>query len=193
MVSDEDRGNQSGQNDEPQSFVDLGSDVTDPAHELSNPEFESLEEKELESLSPENKKTLVRNEIRRIVRQYGEDGISVQEVCELTGLADSTVRNHLEALCKLREIYKQKRNKQLHLYYPNGKPLHGVGNKRIEGNETTLELQLAQGRNDQYFIHVLEKKFSLMEGETTEGAIMFPVEMVDELLYSVNALSQEVE
>lgn len=193
MKSGNDQDGPSSMDREPQSFVDLGSDVTDPAQDFSNIEFEDLDTEDLNSLSAENRKTLIRNEIRKVVRQYGQDGISVSEICEVTGLSDTAVRNHLDALCKLREVYKQKRNKQLYLYYPNGKPLHGVGKKRIERGDTTLELQLAQGRNDDYFVHILEKRFSLMEGETTEGAIMFPLEMLDEFFDEINELAQEVE
>lgn len=190
------REKQMGSDNENQmpSLVEFGSDISDPAVEVSDFELADLDGDRLEDLSPKNRKAVIRNEIRKVVREHGTRGITVSEVSEITGLSDSAVRTHLESLCKLREVYKQKRNKRLYLYYPNGKPIHSIGSERVENDgETALELKLAQGRNDQYFIHVLEKRFSLMEGETTEGAVMFPVELFEQFVEKGEKLISELE
>lgn len=171
------------------SLLDLGSDATDPVEEFQN------DSEDKDSFSAEHRKAVALDQVRRAVRRFGEDGISVSEVAQVTDLTKKTVRRHLDTLCNLREVYRQKKGKQMYLYYPNGKPLHGIGTERIESDdgETILEIQLAQGKNEDLFFHVTEKRFSLLEGETTEGAIIFPLDEVDEFFQKLEKLSSEVE
>lgn len=152
-----------------------------------------LTDQDLNDLSPDNRTFLIRNELRQLVRKRPDQGITVRELSEITELSKTTVRNHLQKLCDLREVYKQKRNDQLYIYYPNGTPIHGIGSERIESGDTIIEAQLAKGRDDQLQFHVLEKKFSLLDGETTEGAIMFPLDAIDEFFDKMNSLASEVE
>jgi DNA-binding transcriptional ArsR family regulator len=152
-----------------------------------------LAEMDLNEMAPENRKFLIRNELRKLVRKQPDEGVTVRELTKATDLSSTTVRNHLEKLCDLREVYKQKRNDQLYIYYPNGKPLHGIGSEKIEIDDTIIEIQLAKGRDDKLQFHVLEKKFTLLEGETTEGAIMFPRGALDEFFDKLNSLANEVE
>lgn len=164
-------------------------DVGDMSSLLST----DLVDQDLNDLAPENRKFLIRNELRKLVRECPEQGVTVRELSNATELSSTTVRNHLEKLCDLREVYKQKRNDQMYIYYPNGRPLHGIGSEKIESGDTIVEIQLAKGRNDQLQFHVLEKKFTLLEGETTEGAIMFPLDALDEFFDKMNSLASEVE
>lgn len=171
------------------SLLDLGSGRSDPLDELNE------RDQKMESLDAEGKKHLALEQVRRAVRQHGEDGISVTEIMELTGLARKTVQNKLERLTSLREIYRQKKGKQIYLYYPNGKPLHSVGSEFIEcsDGETGIEVQLAHGKNEELYFHVTEKRFSLLEGETNEGAIIFPREDFEDLMRAFQSLNQEFE
>lgn len=175
--------------DEPDgpSLLDLGSDVEDPADDL-----ESANE-EIASFTDDEDNSMALHKVRRAVRKYGEDGISVAELEEVTELSRKTIRKHLDTLRRLREVYRQKKNKQLHLYYPNGRPLHSYGKKRIEVGDTILDIQLAEGKNEDYYFHVTEKRYSLMEGETTEGAIIFPKAAFDEFVTKLNEFAAEVE
>jgi DNA-binding transcriptional ArsR family regulator len=173
--------------DDGKSLLELGSAGRDPVDKLD-------EHNSDESFTAEHKKAIALDQVRRAVRRYGEDGIAVSDLEEVTDLSRKTVQRHLDTLCNLREVYRQKKGKQMYLYYPNGKPLHGVGTERIEcdDGDTILEVQLAQGKNDDLFFHVTEKRFSLLEGETTEGAIVFPLDSVDELFESLNELSEKI-
>lgn len=176
--------------DEPEgtSLLDLGSES------ISREDLDDTGSKDPDAFSEKYRESVALDQVRGAVRQYGEDGISVSMVAELLDMSNETVRKHLETLCSLREVYKQKKNKQMYLYYPNGKPLHGVGTRRIESDDgdTIIEMQLAQGRRDQLFVHVTEKRFSLLEGERTEGAVMFPMDKLDEFFSELTDLSQEV-
>lgn len=181
MVDEDSSGND--------SLLELGASRTDPLDGLNE------RDQDIEKLSAEGKKALALEKVRRAVRRYGEDGISVTEIMEVTGLTRKTVQGHLDRLRNLREIYRQKKGKQIYLYYPNGKPLHGVGREHIEcsDGETGIEIQLAQGKNDGLYFHVTEKRFSLLEGETNEGAIIFPLEDLDAVFQGLQSLAEEIQ
>lgn len=169
------------------SALELGSDLQDPLDDLSDdtPTIDGFGDGESE--------TLAHDKVRRAVRHYGENGITVSEIMEVTDLARNTVDRHLSRLRQLREVYRQKRDKQTYFYYPNGKPLHSFGKKRIEDGETILDIQLAQGKNDDLYFHLTEKRFSLMEGETTEGAVIFPMSSLDEVFQKMQQFADEVD
>jgi len=171
------------------SLLDLGSDTG------KRREGNEAGPRDPEEFTERYEKSVMLDQVRGVVRQYGEDGISASVVGDMVDVSTETARKHLENLRRLREVYKQKNNKQVHLYYPNGKPLHGVGTRRIEADngDLVLEVQLAQGKGDELYFHIKEKRFSLLEGERTEGAVMFPLEHVDELFSELNDLASEVE
>lgn len=169
------------------SALELGSDLDDPLDEFGEDDIE------ISGFGDPESETLAQDKVRRAVRKYGEDGITTSEIMEVTGLARNTVDKHLTRLRQLREVYRQKRDKQTYFYYPNGKPLHSFGRKRIEDGETILDIQIAQGKNDDLYFHLTEKRYSLMEGETTEGAVIFPLSSLDDLFQKLQEFADEVE
>jgi len=171
------------------SLLELGTEVRSPVSESDE------EPRDPEAFTEKYEKSVIQDQVRGVVRQYGEDGISASVVGDMLDITTETARRHLKELCSLREVYKQKANKQMDLYYPNGKPLHGLGKRRIESSngDQVLEIQLAQGKHDELFFHVQEKRFSLLEGERTEGAIMFPLEHLDEFFDQLDDLASEVD
>jgi DNA-binding transcriptional ArsR family regulator len=169
------------------SALELGSDLQDPLDDLSE------DAPNVSGFNNEESDTLAQDQVRRAVRQYGEEGITVSEIMQVTDLARNTVDKHLTRLRQLREVYRQKRDKQTYFYYPNGKPLHSFGKKRVEDGETMLDIQLAEGKNDDLYFHLTEKRFSLMEGETTEGAVIFPVSSLDGVFQKLQEFADEVE
>ena len=181
----------------------MGEDSTDETVsllELGTDSAKSIDKSDEDIQDPDQfkekyDKTIILDQIRGIVRQYGEDGIAASVVADMADVTTDTARRHLNKLCSLREVYKQKKNKQVWLYYPNGKPLHGIGTRRIESpkDDIVFELQLAQGKHDDLYFHMKEKRFSLLEGERTEGAVMFPMDRLDDFISEMNELASEVE
>jgi len=169
------------------SALELGSDLQDPLDDLSD------DNPSVSGFNDDGSDTLAQDKVRRAVRKYGQEGITVSEIMEVTELARNTVDKHLTRLRQLREVYRQKRDKQTYFYYPNGKPLHSFGKKRVEDGETMLDIQLAEGKNNDLYFHLTEKRFSLMEGETTEGAVIFPVSALDEVFQKLQEFADEVE
>jgi len=169
------------------SALELGSDMEDPLGDFSE------EGMEIDSFEDDGSDTLSQDKVRRAVRKFGEEGITASEIVEVTNLSRNTVDKHLERLRRLREVYRMKRDNQTYFYYPNGKPLHSFGKKRVEDGETILDLQLAKGKNDELHIHLTEKRYSLMEGETTEGAVIFPLSALDEVFQNLQQFADEAE
>jgi len=170
------------------SALERGSEATDPLDDLPDEEFEALQYIE------ESEEPNALAEIRKAVRRLGEgDGITKSELEQVTGYSRNTIDKHLETLHRWREVYKIKRNQQTDFYYPNGKPLHQFGKKRVESGDSIIDIKLAEGRNDTLNFHITEKRYSLIEGETTEGAIILPTDVLDELFAKLQELAQEVE
>lgn len=136
----------------------------------------------IKHLSPDVREILTRDKVRRAIRKLGEDGLSIDELIKITDLDKKTILKHLEALENLREVYSQKKNKNFTLYFPNGKPLHQLGKKRFEWDNQILDIYLAQGQKNKIFFYVLEKKYTILEGEVSEGAIMLPMDHLEEFV-----------
>lgn len=174
--------------DEPFSALERGSEVSDPLDDIHSEDYEELQ------FIQEDEEPNALAEIRKAVRRLGEgDGITKSELEQVTGYSRNTIDKHLETLHRWREVYKIKRNQQTDFYYPNGKPLHQFGKRRVESGDTIINIKIAEGRNDNLNFHLTEKRFSLMEGETTEGAIILPLDALDDLFAKLQDMAQEVE
>ncbi|OPY52577.1 MAG: hypothetical protein A4E49_01811 [Methanosaeta sp. PtaU1.Bin112] len=152
-----------------------------------------LDKNQMKQLDPETREVLVRDKVRRSVRKMGEDGLSIAEIIKLTGFDRKTVVGHLRVLEGLREVYSQKKNGKLTLYYPNGKPLHNLGKKRIEYDNSILEISIAQGQKKKLFFYILEKKYTIIDGEVSEGAILLPLESLDEFVEALRTFREEFQ
>jgi len=141
-------------------------------------------------LSPEVRESLTREKVRTAIRDYGKDGLSIEEVAALTNLNRIAIKKHLDKLIGLREVYSQKKNYKITLYYHNGRPLHHLGKKRLDCGDTILESTIAQGKNNCIFFHILEKRYSVLEGESPEGAIMVPIEQLDAFIECLKELKE---
>lgn len=149
-----------------------------------------LDGEQKKHLSPETNAILSREAVRKAVRDFGEDGLSINEIMELTDLNRSTIEKHLKNLIGLREVYSLKKNKKMTLYYNNGKPLHQLGKKRLDNGMSILEISIAQGRKNSHFFYILEKRYSILEGETAEGAVMLPMNELDEFITALLELQE---
>lgn len=153
--------------------------------------FDEWAKNEIKNISPEVKSALVEEAVRRAVRKYGEDGLTIDEIVKITGYARSTIQNHLNNLCALREIYSIKRGKRLTLYYPNGKPLWGIGTSKFEIGPSIFEITLARGPGNRLYYHILEKKYTILEGEKAEGGILLPVEGLNNFIEELKKLEKK--
>ncbi|RLI77232.1 hypothetical protein DRP05_10705 [Archaeoglobales archaeon] len=128
-----------------------------------------------------------------IEKIYGEEGLTTDEISKLIGVSKGTVKKHLDILCSLQEVYSLRKDRKITLYFPNGKPLHTVGKIRLEWpipgqiGHPIFEITVNLGPSNRKFLHILEKKYTLLDGETPEGAILVPFDYLDEF---IDALKQ---
>ncbi len=153
-----------------------------------NEDYLDITEEALKKLDPGTRESLIRERVRAAIRQYGAEGLSVDELVELTGHDKRTVQIHLNTLENLREIYSQKRNKKLTLYFANGKPLHDIGKKTVSMGNTYFDIKLTQGTDKKLLFHVTEKRFTLLQGDKTEGIIIIPLEGLDDFIEGLREL-----
>lgn len=130
---------------------------------------------------------LNKERVRQSLRRASE-GATPQEIANVTQLTAPTAKKYLEELCATREAYKLKRNKTTTIYYNNGKPRHDFGVERIEEGNTLFELSLAEGPDDTLLLHLIEKRFTLLEGEQIEGGVIVPVSRIPSLIESIGKL-----
>ena len=149
----------------------------------------------INDLSPKIKTVFAEESIRRAVKKYAEEheGLTVDEIAELTDLTRNTVQKHLNNLCNLREVYSIKKGKRMTLYFPNGKPLWNVGTIRFEWGSSIFEVTLSRGQSDKLFFHILEKRYTILDGEKPEGGILLPLEGLNEFINGLKKISDKVE
>ncbi len=139
-------------------------------------------------LKRQARESLAMERVRRALVERGQDGLTAPEVGSLVGMSEPTARRYLEKLCSIREAYMVLRKANLRFYYPNGEPLHGLGRSRIEEGPYILETVLARGPEDRLFVHITEKRFSILEGERNEGGVLVPLDAVDKLVEEIQKL-----
>ena len=152
-----------------------------------------LDQEQMRQLSPEVRDSLIRNKIRKTIRKLGEDGLSIVEIANYTGFDNNIISKHLKALEGLREVYSHKKGKRLTLYYPNGRPLHQLGKKRFDWGNPIIEIYLAKGPKEVTYFYILEKKYTIVEGEVSEGAVMVPINHLDEFIQALTELSDKIK
>jgi len=130
--------------------------------------------------------------IRRALRKAGMTGATSSEISKITELNVQTARKCLEELCVTREAYKLKRNRTTTIYYNNGKPRHEYGTERIDDGSTSYEISLAEGADESLLIHIVEKRFTLLEGEQIEGGIIIPINLAAQLIKALDKFQSMV-
>lgn len=158
---------------------------------LSFPSIGDTKPMDLKGWSRSAKEDFLREKIRQILFKHGWEGLTVTEVAHLAEVTEPTTRRYLEKLTSIREAYSVKRKANLTLYYPNGTPLHALGKYKIEQPPYILESVLAKGPGEKILIHIIEKRYSILEGETTEGGILLPLELVPKLIDNLKKLMEK--
>jgi len=169
------------------------SDLENESFYNSNPHDLKLINEQRKYLSPDTRELVTRETIRKIIKKFGGNGITTSEIAKLSGLDRKTIQKHLEKLNGLREVYSQKRGGNLVLYFPNGKPLHQIGSIRVGDANPFLDITITQGQRDSLYFYIVEKGYSILEGEVSEGAVMLPVEKLDHFIEALKELKQNCE
>lgn len=133
---------------------------------------------------------IYKESVRKALRKAAVSGVTPSEISRVTRLNVQTARKCLEELCATREAYKLKRNRTTTIYYNNGRPRHEFGIERIEDGNTSFEISLAEGADDSLLVHIIEKRFTLLEGEQIEGGVIVPLAQIPALVKAVESFQK---
>ena len=142
----------------------------------------------LKGLSRRAREALTLERVRHVLFLNGREGLTAAEVAGFATISEPTARRYLDRLCSIREAYSVLRKTNARYYYPNGEPLHGLGKYRVDQGPHVVETVLARGPEDRLFLHITEKRFSILEGEKVEGGIMIPFELIDQITEQMKKL-----
>jgi hypothetical protein len=56
-----------------------------------------------------------------------------------------------------------------------------------------LDISIAQGSRNSLYFYIIEKRYSILEVEVSEGAVMLPLERIDEFIDALKELKRNVE
>lgn len=149
-------------------------------------------EVEMSGMPQATRETLSTELVRFTLYKYGRDnGITALQCSKISGITEPTTRKYLERLCLIREAYSTKVGSTT-LYFPNGEPLHGFGKYRIEDTSPYIvEAVLSRGPKNKLFVHITEKRFSLVDGESVQGGVVIPIEYIDKLVNAMKNLKKK--
>lgn len=114
------------------------------------------------------------------IRQYPE-GATSKMVADVLGVTERRTRDILKELVMKREIYdRDVPGLKGKLYYPNGKLVHKYlqGSKELGGQ--IFRLSYHEGKRTPR-LQIQERKYSLLDGESVEGAIFIDADQVRDL------------
>lgn len=123
-----------------------------------------------------------RDKVRQALRKAGDRGATSTEISKMTHLAPQTAKKYLEELRAIREAYGLKRNRTTTIYHINGRPRHDFGFERVEDGNMVFEMSLAEGPDDTLLLHIVEKRFTLLEGEQVEGGVILPIRLIPSII-----------
>ena len=147
---------------------------------------------EISDLPLQTREALTLEVIRNTLSKYGRfNGVTAADCSKLSGISEPTTRKNLEKLCLIREAYSSKIGQTI-VYFPNGEPLHALGKFRMEDSlPHIIEVVLSRGPKEKVFIHLTEKRYSILEGEKTEGGVAIPLIYVDKLIDALTELKRK--
>ncbi len=115
------------------------------------------------------------------VLRQNPDGVTAKMVSEIVGVSDRRSREILEELVSKREAYSRKVQKNVKLYYPNGKLIHKYLQESKEFGNQIFRLSFHEGKREP-ILQIQERKFSLLEGEKVEGSIFIELSNLEGLV-----------
>jgi len=139
-----------------------------------------LEKEAFKTLPAKEKEEYVTNLLKKIL-DLNEDGITISQIKEATGLTYSTIWHHLEILSCTSQAHKISRG-NLDVYYHNGTSNHL---NEFSTNKATYILSTVKN-SEGNFVCVHEKRQNRMGNHTITKGINIPVELTDKFIAELN-------
>jgi hypothetical protein len=135
----------------------------------------------IDQLSPEKKSDYIQLAIKNCLSKHPE-GLTVQLLAEYTGLAQKTVKKHLDQLTATREAFKKEYGARVAIFFPNGKQVLPNAPKVLTIGDGIFQLQVIENSWGK-FIYIQERKKEVHSNMVkTVGGIMIDCEGIPELI-----------
>ncbi|MBI2134815.1 winged helix-turn-helix transcriptional regulator [Candidatus Woesearchaeota archaeon] len=141
---------------------------------------EILEKEAFKTLPAKEKEEYVSNLLKKIL-DLNEDGITISQIREATGMTYSTIWHHLEILSCTAQAHKISRG-NLDVYYHNGTMNHL---NEYDGGKAKYSISSVKNREGN-FVCIHEKRQNRLGNHTITTGISIPVELIDNLVAELN-------
>ena len=86
-----------------------------------------------------------------------KDGVTIAEICRITGLTRNTIQRYIDRLTALNEIYKTQHGKSI-VFHPNGRAMHPSMEKTIKTIDNEYKFTIINSSyGDSIFIQELKE------------------------------------
>ena len=141
---------------------------------------EMLEKEAFKTLPAKEKEEYVTNLLKKIL-DINEDGITISQIKEATGLTYSTIWHHLEILSCTAQAHKISRG-NVDVYYHNGTATHLNEHSTNKAAYAFSTVKNSEGN----FVCIHEKRQNRLGNYTTCKGINLPVELIDIFIAELN-------
>ena len=141
---------------------------------------EILEKEAFKTFPAKEKEEYISNLLKKILN-LNDDGITISQIREATGLTYSTIWHHLEILSCTAQAHKISRG-NLDIYYHNGTMSHL---NEYEHGKVKYLISTAKNREGS-FVCIHEKRQNRLGNHTITEGISIPVELIDSFIAELN-------
>ena len=145
-----------------------------------------LEKEAFKTLPAKEKEEYVSNLLKKIL-ELNEDGITISQIREATGLTYSTIWHHLEILSCTAQAHKISRG-NLDVYYHNGITNHL--NEHIDG-EVRYTISTVKNKEGD-FVCIHEKRENRLGNHTVCSGIEIPFELIDNFIETFSKVKKSI-
>ncbi len=131
-----------------------------------------LSKKEFHSLSRVQQQRYAEKVVLKMVGDNSDQGLTLQELRQLTPLSTSTISKYLDVLLAKRCIFKVTRG-SIAFYFPNGTSLHALSEKEITVGKKSYVVTLVQNNNGKN-IYIQEMETDDIGLRQVVGGILIP-------------------
>ncbi len=141
---------------------------------------EVLEKEAFKTFPAKEKEEYISNLLKKILN-LNDDGVTISQIREATGMTYSTIWHHLEILSCTAQAHKISRG-NLDIYYHNGTMSHL---NEYEHGKAKYFISTAKNREGN-FVCIHEKRQNRMGNHTITEGISIPVELIDNFIAELN-------
>jgi len=146
-----------------------------------------LEKEAFKTLPAKEKEEYVNNLLIKIL-DLTEDGITISQIREATGLTYSTIWHHLEILSCTAQAHKISRG-NLDVYYHNGNSNHLSEHSTDKASYTISTVKNREGD----FVCIHEKRENRLGNHTVCSGINIPTDLIDDFIEDLKKIKKSVK